>query len=71
MISTKSQTSANDFNIFEGMTVHGAPAVVISHGKVVLDEDGLHAEQGWGRFISTPPNSTFVYGRIKARDQVR
>ena len=46
------------------------PAIVIARGRVVLDEEGVHAEQGWGRYIPAKPNSTFVYGRVQARDQV-
>lgn len=36
----------------------------------MVDEDGLHVTPGRGRFIPTPPNSLFVYGRVNARDQV-
>ena len=38
-ISVANHHQANDFNIFEGMTVFGVPTVVIANGKVVL-EDG-------------------------------
>lgn len=71
VISAKTHISLNDFNIFEGVEVRGYPAVVISRGKVVVDEKGVQVEKGWGRFISTPRNSTYVYGRVKARDQVK
>ena len=54
-----------------GMTVHGVPLSVICGGKVVKDEDGLHVTQGSGRYVSTPPNAPYVYGRVAARDQVR
>ena len=53
-----------------GLEVHGVPLVVISGGRVVKDEEGLHLTQGAGRFVPTPPNAPYVYGRVAARDQV-
>lgn len=70
-ISSKTHHHACDFNIFEGMVCHGVPVVVISNGRVVVDEDGLHITQGVGRFIPTPAFPEHVYGRVKARDQAR
>lgn len=52
------------------MEVHGVPLVVISGGRVVKDEEGLHLSQGAGSFIPTPPNAPYVYSRVAARDQV-
>ena len=52
------------------MTVHGVADVVISGGRVVKDEEGLHLTQGAGKFIPTPPNAPYVYGRVAARDLV-
>ena len=37
VISAKSHYQAVDFNIFEGMKVHGVPLTVISNGKVVYE----------------------------------
>jgi len=70
-ISVKTHHQACDFNIFEGMTCHGVPVYVISGGRVVLDEDGLHMTQGIGRFVPNPANSEYVFGRVKFRDQSR
>ena len=53
-----------------GMEVHGVAEVVISGGRVVKDEEGLHLMQGSGRFVPTPPNAPYVYSRVEARDQV-
>lgn len=69
-ISAKTHNQACDFNIFEGMTCHGVPQVVISGGRVCLDEDGLHVTQGVGQFVDTPPNAEFVYSKIRNREQV-
>lgn len=52
-----------------GMEVHGVPLVVISNGRVLKDEEGLHLTQGSGRFIPTPANASYVYGRVEARDR--
>ncbi|ELT95974.1 hypothetical protein CAPTEDRAFT_148750 [Capitella teleta] len=69
-ISSKTHHHNCDFNIFEGMVCHGVAKVVISGGRVVLDEDGLHVTQGNGRFVSNPCNAEFVYGRINNRDEL-
>jgi len=37
-ISAKTHHQAVDFNIFEGMEVHGVPLFVICNGHVVVDE---------------------------------
>jgi len=60
----------NDIYYISGMEVHGVPAVVVSGGRVVKDEEGLHLTQGSGQFVPTPPNAPYVYGRVALRDQV-
>ncbi|KAK6191672.1 hypothetical protein SNE40_003299 [Patella caerulea] len=69
-ISAKTHHQAVDFNIFEGMTVHGVPLYVITNGQVVLDEGQLKVTQGLGRFIETPCNSEYVYSKIRTREQM-
>ncbi|KAK3742135.1 hypothetical protein RRG08_008537 [Elysia crispata] len=70
-ISAKTHHQAVDFNIFEGMTVHGVPEYVITGGSIVMDEGQLKVTQGLGRFVPTPPNSQYVYGRIDTREKAK
>jgi dihydropyrimidinase len=63
-ISAKTHHHAVDFNIFEGMTVHGVADYVVTNGRVVVDEGQLKVVQGLGRFIPNPPFSPFVYNQV-------
>lgn len=70
IVSVKTQQAACDFNIFEGMELHGAADVVICNGSIVVDSGELNVEQGAGRYVPCPPNSVYIYGRVEARDLV-
>ncbi|XP_054161997.1 dihydropyrimidinase-like isoform X2 [Oppia nitens] len=70
IIKAESHQSSVDFNIFEGMTVQFGPLVVISNGRVVLDEEGLRVSQGSGRFVPCPPFAPHVFNSIKERERV-
>ncbi|CAF1092223.1 unnamed protein product, partial [Brachionus calyciflorus] len=70
-ISAKSHHQAVDFNIFEGMTCHGVSKVVISNGKVVLEDGNLTVIHGAGRFIETPAFPEYIYSRLQKRDNIK
>ncbi|KAK3731609.1 hypothetical protein QZH41_015862, partial [Actinostola sp. cb2023] len=69
VISSKTHHQAVDFNIFEGMECHGVSVVTISQGRVVYEKGELNVVRGAGRFIPTPPFSSYVYNRIHTRDK--
>ena len=54
-LSAKTQFSKGDFNVFEGMTVRGAPTCTIAAGKVVFARGELRAERGAGRYLKRQP----------------
>ena len=70
VISAKTHHHAVDFNIFEGMEVHGVPVYVISQGRVCLDNGVLKVEKGVGRYIPRPLHAPYAYQRILQRDKV-
>lgn len=71
-ISAKSHHHAVDFNVYEGMTVHGVAEVTISRGRIVW-RNGMFTEEllaGCGRFVSLAPNCNYVFGAIRMAEKV-
>eukprot|EP00094_Tigriopus_californicus_P000025 TCALIF_00025-PA protein Name:"Similar to DPYS Dihydropyrimidinase (Homo sapiens)" AED:0.05 eAED:0.05 QI:11/0/0/1/0.8/0.83/6/0/1031 len=60
-ISAETHHHAVDFNIFEGMTVHGVAEVVLTNGKVVVENGEVNVTQGSGKFVPNLPHSPYVY----------
>jgi len=71
VISAKTHHHAVDFNIFEGMEVHGIADWVISRGRVVVEDGEVKVTKGAGKFCPTPPFSPYVYEKVKAAEEAR
>ncbi|MBV9588500.1 MAG: dihydropyrimidinase [Hyphomicrobiales bacterium] len=54
-ISAKTQMSAIDYNVFEGVKVSGLPRTTISRGEVVYDGGQMSAKPGRGKFVARAP----------------
>ncbi|XP_076375998.1 collapsin Response Mediator Protein isoform X1 [Megalopta genalis] len=68
-ISAETHVQAVDFNIFEGMEVHGVPEYVIVEGRVCVDECELKAVHGFGKFVETATHVNYVYEMIEDREK--
>lgn len=70
VISTKTQQSKCDTNIFNGLRVESGPLVVVAQGRVVLDQTGLHVVQGGGRYLARQPFPLTAYGPLKIKSRL-
>ncbi|VEL20589.1 unnamed protein product [Protopolystoma xenopodis] len=70
-ISSSSHHQNVELNIFEGMQIHGDIWMVISGGRVVLEDGELRVSQGAGRFLATQPFSHHIYGRVQTKENFR
>ena len=70
-ISAKTHHHAVDFNIFEGMNVHGIADYVITNGRIVVEEGELKVVQGMGRYLPTNAYSPYVYDQVQRADEAR
>lgn len=70
IISAQTHHQAVDFNIFEGMEVHGVPEITITRGGVVWDNGELTVEKGAGKFVPLAPWCDYIFSAILARQRV-
>ena len=56
-ISAKTQKSAIDYNVFEGVEVTGMAVMTFSRGKLVYKDGDVRAEKGDGRFVERTANA--------------
>ena len=70
-ISAETHHHAVDFNIFEGMNVHGIAEYVITNGRLVVEEGQLKVVQGLGRYIPTNAYSPYVYDQVRRAEEAR
>ena len=56
-ISSKTQQSIIDYNVFEGVKVKGLPRFTVSKGNLAAEEGKVKAKPGDGEFISRKPYS--------------
>ncbi|CAB3406531.1 unnamed protein product [Caenorhabditis bovis] len=64
VISKDTHHHAVDFNIFEGMKVHGVPEITIAGGRIVWRDGKLLTTPGAGKFIALKPDSQIVFASI-------
>lgn len=69
-ISKETHHHKVDFNIFEGMKVHGVCETTVVRGKVVWENNKLVCEQGYGRYVNRPAFAMPFEG-IAQRDKIR
>jgi len=70
-ISAASHHQAVDFNIFENMTCYGVPSVVITNGRIALEDGTLNVVSGSGRLVETPCFPDVLYKRVTVRDGLK
>ncbi|CAD5221844.1 unnamed protein product [Bursaphelenchus okinawaensis] len=70
-ISAQHHHQAVDYNIFEGMEIHGEAEITISRGKTVWRNGELITMAGAGRFVPLEPWCAHVFGTIEARKNHR
>ena len=69
-ISASTHHHKVDFNIFEGMNVHGVAEVTISRGVIVWRDNQLFHRNGHGRYVPRPCFGP-VFDHVEAREKVR
>lgn len=68
-LSAKDHPLKVDFNVFEGMEVHGVPEVVICQGKIMVEDGLIRVMTGFGKFVPLEPHAPFVYDKVRAKEE--
>ena len=68
-ISAATHHQKIDFNIYEGMTTVGNPAMTFVRGKLAWDGRDLHTERGFGRYLNRPCHSVFFENQMTRNRQ--
>ena len=56
-ITSKTQQSSIDYNVFEGHHVKGLPRYTLSRGQVAVFDGEVRTQEGHGKFVSRAPNA--------------
>ena len=67
-ISAQTHHQNIDFNIYEGMETVGNPAITLSRGSVVWENDQLHTVRGAGRYVNRPPFADFWAAQLRRNE---
>ena len=71
IISSKEQSESNaDINVFEGVTVHGAPEYVIANGKVVVYEYEMNPHVNQAKVLTAEPFPSILYDQVQDLDEL-
>jgi dihydropyrimidinase len=59
-LSSKTHHMKVDYNPYEGRTVTGGPALVLSRGEVIVDHGTFKGQAGRGQFVKRQPGRPLV-----------
>lgn len=57
-ISSESQQSNIDYNVFEGQQVSGLPRFTLTRGQIAVHDGDIRTEIGHGKFVKRAPHAT-------------